>query len=51
MNEVERERALDRMVQKRLQTDREYLNAENAEHQAEREAEIEAECEAELDRR
>lgn len=49
MSDSDRERILDNMVQRRLQTDRAYLNAENSEQQAEREAEIEAQCERELE--
>lgn len=51
LTESERERAIDRMVMRRLATDREYLNAENADQQAEREAAITAECEAALNAR
>lgn len=51
LTESEREYLLDRMVQRRLETDREYLNAENAEQQAEREEQISAQCAAELERR
>ena len=40
MNDAEREAYLDRVIQRRLATDRAYLNAENAEEQAEREDEI-----------
>lgn len=40
MTESEREAIIDRRVQRRLATDRAYLNAENAEEQAAREQEI-----------
>lgn len=40
MNEQEIERAIDRAVMRRLNTDAAYLYAENAEAQAEREQEI-----------
>lgn len=49
LSDSDREQILDRMVQRRLATDRAYLNAENAEQQAEREAEIEVEAERDLD--
>jgi hypothetical protein len=48
LTEAEFERALDRMVMRRLATDREYRNAENAEQQAEREEQITRECERRL---
>jgi hypothetical protein len=48
LSEVEIERMLDLMVQRKLTTDREYRNAESSDHAAAREAEITAECEAEL---
>jgi hypothetical protein len=51
LSDAERERLLDAMVMRRLDTDRVYRNAENAEMADEREAEIEAECERELTRR
>jgi hypothetical protein len=40
MNEAEVEAYVDAVVQRRLETDAAYLNAETAEQQAEREAEI-----------
>lgn len=48
VTESEFERMLDTMVWRRLETDRAYQNAENAEEQAAREAEIETACEREL---
>lgn len=40
MTESEMERRADRIVMQRLDSDRRYRNAENAEEQAERETEI-----------
>lgn len=40
MTEAEMERAADRIVQRRLATDRAYQHAENAEAQVQREDEI-----------
>lgn len=48
MNEEQIERVIDARVQRRLATDKAYLNAENADEQAEREAEIVAEVMREL---
>jgi hypothetical protein len=50
MNDVERERIVDRRVQRILATDSAYRNAENAEEQQEREDEIERMVEDALDR-
>jgi hypothetical protein len=47
-SESDLERAIDARVQRRLQTDPRYRNAENAEDQAEAEAAIEAEVCREL---
>lgn len=46
--EAEVERAIDARVQRRLATDRAYLNAENAEEQSEREEQITRQVEREL---
>lgn len=48
MTEAERERILDRRIQRRLATDKAYIWAEDAEAQALREAEIEREEDAKL---
>lgn len=47
--EVARKKIIDARVQRRLATDRAYLNAENAEEQKQREEEIEAEVERAFD--
>lgn len=48
MDEATRERILDVRVRRRLETDKAYRNAENAEDQSNREAEIEREEDAKL---
>ncbi len=50
MNDADRERIIDRAVQRRLATDAAYRNAANAEEQAEREDEITRQEEQALER-
>lgn len=51
MDDATRESVLDKAIQRRLDTDAAYRNAENAEEQSEREREIEREEEDRLDER
>jgi hypothetical protein len=50
MNDADAERILDRRIMRRLDTDRAYRHAENAEDQARREQQITEDEERRLDR-